>query len=203
MILKEMIMMTGLIEEIRQYVMDRSEAYKRDSEDHYDFWNEHIRYVYKEAMSLARKYHADETIVALGALLHDIALIEKAGDRKDHHLNGKILSDQILNRFSCPEDIKDRVLGCVLHHRSSKNAANIEELCVCDADILAHFDNIPMLFNSAFKRIGVSLNEIREWMKKAFEADYNDLSESTKELFHERYQKITEIVLGCDQDEQE
>ena len=195
--------MTGLIEEIRQYVIDRSEAYKRNSEDHYDFWNEHIRYVYKEAMSLARKYHADETIVALGALLHDIALIEKAGDRKDHHLNGKMLSDQILNRFSCPEDIKDRVLGCVLHHRSSKNAANIEELCVCDADILAHFDNIPMLFNSAFKRIGVSLNEIREWMKKAFEADYNDLSESTKELFHERYQKITEIVLGCNQDEQE
>ena len=195
--------MTGLVEEIRQYVMDRSEAYKRDSEDHYDFWNEHIRYVYKEAMALAQKYHADETIVALGALLHDIALIEKAGDRKDHHLNGKMLSDQILNRFSCPEDIKDRVLGCVLHHRSSKNAANIEELCVCDADILAHFDNIPMLFNSAFKRIGVSLNEIREWMKKAFEADYNDLSESTKELFHERYQKITEIVLGCNQDEQE
>ena len=104
-------MMTGLTEEIRQYVIDRSEAYKRDSEDHYDFWNEHIRYVYKEAMKLAGQYHADETIVALGALLHDIALIEKAGDRKDHHLNGKILSDQILDRFSCPEDVKDRVLS--------------------------------------------------------------------------------------------
>ena len=196
-------MMTGLTEEIRQYVIDRSEAYKRDSEDHYDFWNEHIRYVYKEAMKLAGQYHADETIVALGALLHDIALIEKAGDRKDHHLNGKILSDQILDRFSCPEDVKDRVLGCVLHHRSSKNAANIEELCVCDADILAHFDNIPMLFNSAFSRKGVSLNEIREWMEKTFEKDYDDLSENTKVIFRERYQMITEIVLGCDQDEQE
>ncbi len=174
-------MMTGLTEEIRQYVIDRSEAYKRDSEDHYDFWNEHIRYVYKEAMKLAGQYHADETIVALGALLHDIALIEKAGDRKD----------------------KDRVLGCVLHHRSSKNAANIEELCVCDADILAHFDNIPMLFNSAFSRNNVPLNKVREGMKMAFEADYNDLSERTKVLFRERYQMITEIVLGCDQDEQE
>ena len=196
-------MMTGLTEEIRQYVIDKSEAYKRDSEDHYDFWNEHIRYVYKEAMTLARKYHADETIVALGALLHDIALIEKAGERKDHHLNGKILSDQILDRFSCPEDIKNRVLGCVLNHRSSKNATNIEELCVCDADILAHFDNIPMLFNSAFSRNGVSLNEIREWMEKTFEKEYDDLSENTKVIFRERYQRIKEIVLGCDQDEQE
>ena len=188
--------MTGLTEEIRQYVIDRSEAYKRDSEDHYDFWNEHIRYVYKEAMKLAGQYHADETIVALGALLHDIALIEKAGDRKDHHLNGKILSDQILDRFSCPEDVKDRVLGCVLHHRSSKNAANIEELCVCDADILAHFDNIPMLFNSAFNRHGVSLNEVREWMRASFEHDFDDLSDRTKEIFRERYNTIRSVILG-------
>ena len=113
-----MIMMTGLIEEIRQYVMDRSEAYKRDSEDHYDFWNEHIRYVYKEAMALARKYHADETIVALGALLHDIALIEKAGDRKDHHLNGKILSDQIEN------------LRPVTSSRSITNGLNCANTCL-------------------------------------------------------------------------
>ena len=124
-----------MIEEIRQYVIDRSEAYRRGSEDHYDFWNEHIRYVYQEAVGLAQIYHADKTVVSLGALLHDIALIEKAGDKKDHHLYGKILSNEILNRFLCPEEIKERVLGCVLHHRSAKNAENIEELCVCDADI--------------------------------------------------------------------
>ena len=29
-----------MIEEIRQYVIDRSEAYRRGSEDHYDFLNE-------------------------------------------------------------------------------------------------------------------------------------------------------------------
>ena len=62
--------MTGLIEEVRKYVVERSEAYRETSEDHYDFWNEHIRYVYKEALGLAKKYGADETVVALGALLH-------------------------------------------------------------------------------------------------------------------------------------
>ena len=188
--------MTGLIEDIRLFVMERSEAYRRASDDHYDFWNEHIRYVYKEAADLARRYGADETVVALGALLHDIALIEKAGTRENHHVNGEILSDQILDRFSCPEELKNRVLGCVLHHRSSKNAENIEELCVCDADILAHFDNIPMLFNSAFNRNGVPLGEVREWMRKALERDYNDLSDRTRELFSTRYNTITEIVTG-------
>ena len=104
-------------------------------------------------------------------MLHDIALIEKAGNRKDHHLNGNILSSGILDRFSCHEEIKARVLGCVLHHRSAKNAENIEEICVCDADILAHFDNIPILFNSVFNGHGVQLGEVREWMKNAFETE--------------------------------
>ena len=188
--------MAGIIEEITQYVIQESEKYKRESDDHYDFWNEHIRYVYREALELAQKYHADTEIVALGALLHDIALIEKTGDRKDHHLNGKNLSHRILDSFSCPEETKERVLGCVLHHRSAKNAENIEELCVCDADILAHFDNIPMLFNSAFNHHGVQLNEIREWMKSAFEKDYDDLSDRTKELFSARYHQIMNIVIG-------
>ena len=68
---------------------------------------------------------------------------------------------------------KEKVLNCIFNHRSSKNATNIEELCVCDADILAHFDNIPMLFNSAFNRNNVKLEEIKSWLKACFEKDYN------------------------------
>ena len=187
--------MSELIEKIKQYVISESEKYKIESEDNYDFWNEHIKYVYKEAVDLAKSYNADIEIVSLGALLHDIALIEKVGDRKDHHINGKILSDKILDDFSCPRDVKEKVLGCVYNHRSSKNATNIEELCVCDADILAHFDNIPMLFNSAFNRNGIKLNEVRKWMKEAFEKDYNDLSDKTKELFNDRYNTIKNVIL--------
>ena len=187
------------IEKIKKYVISKSEDYKDSSEDHYDFWNEHVKHVYHEAIKLAEKYGADITIVKLGALLHDIALIENVGDRKDHHINGKLLSDKILDSFSCPADIKERVLGCVYNHRSSKNAANIEELCVCDADILAHFDNIPMLFNSAFNRNHVSLNDVRQWMLAVFEKDYSDLSDRTKELFRERYELIKAIVINGDE----
>ena len=193
--------MNGLIDGIMKYVIEKSEAYREISDDHYDFWNEHIRYVYHEAVSLAKKYGADETVVALGALLHDIALMERVGSRKDHHRNGRILSNEILDRFHCPGDLKDKVLGCVEHHRSSKCAENMEELCVCDADCLAHLDNIPMLFNAAFNRDGVSLNEVRAWMRDAFEHDYNDLSERTKEAFRDRYNTIKRVVLGDRQED--
>ena len=89
----------------------------------------------------------------------------------------------------------NRVLSCIYKHRS-KNWTNLEELCVADADILAHFDNIPMLFNLAYNRYNINLNEVREWMRNTFQKDYNDLSEKTKESFKERYTQIYEVVLG-------
>lgn len=186
----------NIVDEIEKEVKKYIEEYKNNSEDHYDFWNEHIKYVYKEAIDLAQKYNADEEIVRLGALLHDIALIRQIGDRKEHHMNGKLIAEEILSKYSYPIDKMNRVLSCVYNHRSSRNGATIEDLCVADADILAHFDNIPMLFNSAYNRCKINLNEVREWMRGAFEKDYNDLSERTKESFKERYDQICEIVLG-------
>lgn len=185
-----------MLERIRNEVLTYIEEYKEKSDDHYDFWNEHIKYVVDEALNLANMYNADKEIVELGALLHDIALIKKVGERKDHHINGAKLAKEILEKYNCEEDKKNKIMSCVYNHRSSKNASNIEELCICDADILAHFDNIPMLFNSAFNRSKVNLNEVRTWLKDCFEKDYNDLSDKTKLLFNDRYRMICEIVIG-------
>ena len=185
-----------IINLIEKEVKEKINEYKLSSEDHYDFWNEHIKFVYEESKKLAKKYNADIEIVSLGALLHDIALIYKVGDRKNHHINGKKIADEILTKYNYETDKKEKVLNCVYNHRSSKNATTIEELCVADADILAHFDNIPMLFNSAFNRSNLKLNEVRNWMKECFEKDYDDLSDKTKEIFKERYKTICEIVLG-------
>ena len=188
--------MDNIINLIKNEVLKEIDDYKNNSDDHYDFWNEHIKYVYEESLELARKYNANIEIVSIGALLHDIALIKKVGERKDHHSNGALLAREILDKYEIDEGIKERIIKCVYNHRSSKNATSIEEICVCDADILAHFDNIPMLFNSAYNRNNVHLNEVRQWMLDCFEKDYNDLSEKTKEVFKDRYTLIKEIVIG-------
>ena len=184
-----------IIEDIKREIINLSNEYKNNSIDNYDFWNEHIKYVYEEAILLARKYNADLEIVSLGALLHDVALIKQVGDRKDHHINGKDISLEMLKKYNYPKEKIDKVLGCVYNHRSSKNATNIEEICVSDADILSHFDNIPMLFNLIIKN-KVTLNELRDNLKNSFEKDYNDLSEKTKESFKERYYLILDIILN-------
>lgn len=185
-----------IIELVEAEVKRSSEEYRINSENHYDFWKEHIQYVYREASRLATEYEADLEIVKLGALLHDIALIQQVGDRKDHHINGEKIAREILTKFQYPCEKMERVLACVYNHRSSKNAKTIEEVCVADADILAHFSNIPMLFNSAYSRNHVGVSETREWMSKYFEKDYQDLSERTKKNFKEQYQTIRKIVLG-------
>ena len=184
-----------IVEFVKEYVIKKSDEYKADASDHYDFWNEHIKYVLEESVKLANEYGADIEIVSLGALLHDIALINKVSDRKDHHVNGEIISRKVLDNLGYDSEKKERVLKCVYNHRSSKNAESIEETCVSDADILAHFDNIPMLFHSAFIRNGVELNDINKWLEAAFEKDYNDLSDKTKESFRNRYELIKNILI--------
>jgi uncharacterized protein len=185
-----------MIEKIKEEVLKEIEKYKEEADDHYDFWNEHIKYVYNEAIILADKYGADKEIVKLGALLHDIALIKKVGDRKDHHINGEKIAREMLSKYKIDNAKLERICACVLNHRSSKNARTIEEICVCDADVIAHFDNIPMLFNSAYNRHNLGLVEAKEWIRNVFEDDYNDLSPKTQRLFKNRYDIICEVVLG-------
>lgn len=186
-----------IVEQIKDLIKQKSDEYLAADPGKYDFWDGHLKYVYKEATDLAEKYGADLEIVQLGALLHDLALLEKVGTKADHHENGKILAEEILHRYNYPEDKTQRVLGCVLHHRSSKNATNLEERCVADADVLAHFDNVPMLFNAAYsvhKLVG--MNEVGDFMRATFEKDFGDLSDETKQDFAPRYKIIREVVLG-------
>lgn len=188
----------NIVDQIKILVQQKSHQYQQNDPGKYDFWNGHIKYVYREATSLAEKYGADVEIVQLGALLHDIAQMER-GDKKDHEIHGKVIAEQILHEYNYPENKLQQVLGCVLHHRSSKNAENLEELCVADADILAHFDNIPMLFDAAYnlhKIVGI--NQVREFMRATFVKDFDDLSEKTKQDFNARYQTIYQVVLGED-----
>ena len=175
--------MKNIICKIKDEVLDLNQKYIDESDDHYDFWEQHIKYVVDNALNLASKYNADAEIVELGALLHDIALISKIGTKKDHHVNGAVLAKELLTKHKYSQSKADLVIGCVLNHRTSKNATNIEELCVADADILAHFDNMEMIINSAKKR-GTNTKDIVNRCNDA----YNDLSDKTKAAFKPQYE---------------
>lgn len=173
-----------------------NEKYMIEAEDKYNFWEEHVRYVLKEALDLASKYNADIEIVELAALLHDIALIAKVGTRVEHHVTGAELAEALLAKHNYPQEKISKVKNCILNHRSSKHAMTIEDICVADADILAHFDNILMIVSNVLKANNITLPEARSKIKHSFDGDYNDLSERTKREFGDKYRLICQIVLG-------
>ncbi len=115
----------------------------------------------KNAVELAKEYGADIEIVELGALLHDISMPSEYGPREEHNVYGVEIADELLTKMNYPEDRKERVKECVLRHRGSKNLPRntIEEQCVADADVLAHFDCIPSLFHLVYNEMNLSVKD--------------------------------------------
>ena len=128
-------------------------------------------------------------------MLHDIALVEKIGSRKEHHIQGALRAERILADMNYPSDKIDRVKQCIVNHRSSKNAENIEDICVADADILSHFANIPMIFQVEFLLLKKNLREVKAGLRQSLQSDYDDLSEQTKEWFKDEYENILSILI--------
>jgi len=189
----------SIIDNVKSEIMLLNEKFMLEADDKYNMWEEHVKYVVQEALALAEKYNADLEIVELATILHDVAMIAKVGTRQDHHKTGAEMAQAILAKYGYPQSRIDRVKSCVLNHRSSKGLTGNEELCVADADILAHFDNVPMLLNLFFKKLytdNMTLPELRSRMKEFFDHDYNDLSERTKQEYRDRYKLLCRIVLG-------
>ena len=185
----------SIIKQIKNIIIDLNNDLV--ARDNYDMWDNHLKYVVEESLKLATLYNADKEIVEISAMLHDIALLKYGiSVKKDHHELGANIATEILNKLKYPQIKIDQVYGCILHHRSSKNATNIEELCIADADILAHFSNIPMIFLNIIKtNPKASVDEINLSIKNFLYTDYNDLSSKTQKEYSDRFKLMCSLLL--------
>ena len=189
--------MSEVTEKIKEELLKRCNIYKEKYG--YDFWNDHIKYVVKNSVELAQKYGADVEIVELGALLHDIAMPSEIGSREEHNIYGTQIADELLSKLNYPVDRKERVKECVLRHRGSKDLPRntIEEQCVADADVIAHFDCIPSIFHLAFGKndMDMSIKDGTEFVKKKLERDFSKLSDRTRGELKNRYDIIMKVLI--------
>lgn len=100
--------MNDVVESIKKELMKRCDLYNQKYD--YDFWNDHIKFVVKNAVELAEKYDADVEIVELGALLHDIAMPSEYGPREEHNVYGVEIAEELLTKLNYPQDRKERLL---------------------------------------------------------------------------------------------
>ncbi len=181
-----------IIEKIQNEIETRSNS----SENFYGIGAlYHIKTVEKNAIHLAEVYGADVEIVQLAALLHDIASITKKEYTEEHHIYGAEIAEQLLKDLDYPIEKIELIKKCILNHRGSVLVKKItkEEICVADADAIAHFDMLPALFNMVYRQMQLPIDEGAEFLKNKLTRSYNKLTNETKEIYAEKIKNVMSI----------
>jgi uncharacterized protein len=177
-----------VVEKIRKLV---EEECKKDTNIFGDeIWTYHVLSVARYARSLARKLHADEEIVEIAALLHDIAGIKDRGNHEDHHLLGAQEAERILKEFKYPREKIEKIKHCIRAHRGSKSIKRetLEAECVGSADAMAHFDRIPALLYFVFVRLGMDVDEGTKWLRDKLNRSWSKLIPEAREIIKDKYE---------------
>lgn len=159
-------------------------------------WDHHIKIVYELAKKYANEYGADEEIVALASLLHDIASVTDVNFTEDHHIIGAEIAEELLLKEEYPKEKIEIIKKCILNHRGSKLADknSKEEICIADVDAMAHFYSIPSLFSMVYKEKMLSINEGSKFVINKLDRSYNKMSEKGKLLVKKYYESAKNIL---------
>lgn len=162
----------------------------------YGIWSHHILSVVEYAKMLAVELGADVEVVQLAALLHDYAGVVDYANYKNHHIVGMELAEDLLDRYGYPLDKIEQVKDCIYSHRGSVRVEknSIEEICVSDADAIAHIVNVPSLLYLAYQRKNMSIGEGAEWVSQKLERSFNKLSVHGRNLIETKYLSSKELL---------
>ena len=185
--------MNDIVEKVKEEIIKISND--KMKETNYDDWNNHIKLVYENGHKLAIERNADIEIVDLAAILHDVARVMEYGTLEEHNIYGAEVAEKILKKYNYPEEKIEFVKKCIYNHIDNAKES-VEEEIIADADVLAHFDNLSMLYWIAMEKKRLNCDDSKKFVKKKLEFDYNKLSEYGKEKFNDRYTMIMKTLFG-------
>jgi uncharacterized protein len=102
-----------LVEKIRNIVIKVCRQLER-----LDDYNYHIFVVENLAVDLGKRFGADEEILRIAALLHDIGRIKFGPER--HEETGAIEAEKILKELKLEEKTIEKIIECIKEHRHEK-----------------------------------------------------------------------------------
>lgn len=159
-------------------------------------WDHHIKLVYEIAINICEEYKADYNIVALAALLHDIASVTDKELTEEHHIHGAAIAEELLSKYDISKEQIEHIKKCILNHRGSRlvKKTTPEEICIADADAMAHFYSVPSLLRMVYVEKGLSIDEGAEFVYNKLERSYNKLSKKGKEIIKPKYEAAKELL---------
>jgi uncharacterized protein len=180
------------IEKVRKFVISKY------TENDYKY---HVSVVVEKALTLAKIKNADEEIVEMAALLHDIGRTKgvRPSDsaKNEHHLIGAKLANDYLVKIKYPNDKIEKVIACILSHRGNiddHKPKTIEEIIIFNADAMAHFISFLDLYKNFVEDEGVQKGTAL--MKKKIERSWSKKLSlpQAKKMVKKEYEAITLLL---------
>lgn len=159
-------------------------------------WKYHLLPVIKNAVMLADKYGADKDVVEVAAVFHDYADLLDFANRDNHHIMGAELAEGVLSQDGYPQDFIDKVKKCIINHRASvvKEKFSKEEICVADADAMAHLDSfVELVCWRAY--LGEDIMTCNNFVKNKIKKSFAKMSKETQELMQDKFDSIMNVLL--------
>jgi len=187
--------MSDIVSKMKQVIINRSNSFEeqtKGTKDEYNIYREHIQFVYKYVCLLSKDKNVDYEVLELSALLHDIAMTDRALDRSKHNKYGSEIAEQLLRENNYPEDKVQFVKKCILNHSSKRTEYRTteEERILVNADGLSHFDSISNLYSLAHNVMELNDEEAIRFIQDKLTKDYNEISEELKYLINDKYEKV-------------
>ena len=188
-------MTNNIIDVMKQEIINRSNKFEEETKgtkNEYNLYRDHVQYVYKYATMIAKEKNADLEIVALSALLHDIAMTDPKVDRSKHNEYGSVIAEGLLLRENYSIEKIEKVKKCTLNHSSKRRdyRTTLEEQILVDADAMAHFDCVDSLYSLVSIVIGLDEKESLEFVKEKLTKDYNEISDDVKKYVSDKYELV-------------
>jgi len=159
----------------------------------------HVERVFNLCMHIGREEGADLEVLALAALLHDIARpLEDAGKVEDHAAEGARISRQFLRSLGYPEEKVEAVAHAIEAHRFSKGPEprTLEAKILSDADKLDAIGAIGIarvfMYSGEHGRdIETSLRHFEDKILKLKDLMY---TETAKRIAEDRHRFTVEFI---------
>ncbi|MBR9692158.1 HD domain-containing protein [Candidatus Woesearchaeota archaeon] len=178
-----------MIEKVKKYF------YELCKDKHFS-WIPHVESTVKYAKQLAQQLGADEEIVEISAWLHDIRKIHNKDTTKNvHHIQGSETAGELLTEWGYDAAKIEKVKECILTHSSDKTypPKTLESKVLASADALSHFDNFPLMVNSAYRH--VKPDEVNKWLLDKYARTFDKMMPEAKEIAQPKYEAI-KLLLG-------
>lgn len=191
-------MTNNIVDFVRKEIINRSNKFEvetKGTKDEYNLYREHVQFVYKYAVMIAKEKNVDLEIVELSALLHDISMTDSNLDRSKHNEYSMVMAEEFLLKENYPKEKLEKVKLCILNHSSKRKEYRtiVEEQILVDADAMAHFDCVESIYSLAHNVMGLNEEDSMNFVMEKLTKDYEEISDDVKKFVSDKYNKILGI----------